>query len=109
VHLVGFTILKDTKILRKVCNYQTTMFNIPEDFNFQGHLCVNLKSRTILSSSSINNILNYIRCATLHACLHGTYHVYLLLHEHITVPTVGDVELPGTFMNIHYSNTVLIR
>ena len=71
--------------------------------------CVNLPSRTILSSSSIYNILNDTRSATLHACRHGTYNVYVLLHDHITLRTAGDNELPGTFMNTHYSNAVLIR
>jgi len=70
---------------------------------------VNLTSRTTLSSSSIYNILNDIRSAALHACLHSTYNVYVLLHDYVTLCTAGDNELPGTFMNTNYSNAVLIR
>ena len=100
---------KGTKIFLNVCNYQPTLPNIPKDLNFHGYRCVNLKSRTILSCSSVNNALNEIRIDTLRPWLHSTYNVYVLLQDHITLRTAEDNELPRTFMNTHYSNAVLIR
>jgi len=39
---------RGTKLLRNICNYQSTLPNIPEDLNFHKFRCVNLKSRNTL-------------------------------------------------------------